>query len=207
VAAGGRADGQNVSLGLPIAVGEAIGIAGAGGGGGVGMRLAGIIAFTRVVAIAARDMTSDFAFATRFTALLRTDTALRFMRVAALRAFTPTLRAVDFALLAARRTRPRAWLRARRAALLARAPSLRSEALAFLFFAIDWISLASDERQNRVPKWPAVSPRSATAIAGECRHAFSGVSSSARLRTATSADIMAARRARPVAPPPLQTFL
>src|SRR5690349_8089025 len=99
------------------------------------MRLAGIIAFTRVVAMAARDITSVFAFAMRLTALLRTATAWRSPRLAVLLASAWPWRAGDSARPAARRIRPRAGLPARRAALL----SLRRAAPALRFFAIDWI--------------------------------------------------------------------
>ena len=92
-------------------LGDIIG-AGAGSGGGIGdddgIRLAGIIDFTRVVAIAARDITSDLALATRRTTFLRADAALRLTRFAALRAFARTLRSEDRARRATRRTRERA---------------------------------------------------------------------------------------------------
>jgi hypothetical protein len=93
--------------------------AGAGSGGGVGdgagIRLAGIIDFTRVVAIAARDITSDLALLTRRTTFVRADAALRLIRFAALRALVRTFLSDDLARLAARRTLRRALEPAERA--------------------------------------------------------------------------------------------
>ena len=91
-------------------------IIGAGSGGGVGeaagIRLAGIIDFTFVVAMAAREMTSDLALATRLTTFLRAEAALRLTRLAALRAFARTFFSEDFARRATRRTLLRARARA-----------------------------------------------------------------------------------------------
>jgi len=88
------------------------GIIGAGSGGGVGdaagIRLAGIIDFTRVVAMAAREITSDRALATRLTTLLRAEAALRLTRLAAPRALARTFFSEDFARRATRRTLRRA---------------------------------------------------------------------------------------------------
>jgi len=93
--------------------------AGSGGGVGAGSKLAGIMDLTRVVAIAARDITSLRALVTRFTTFLRADAALRLTRLAALRAFARTFFSEDFARLAARLTPRRARELARRAADLA----------------------------------------------------------------------------------------
>lgn len=90
--------------------------AGSGGGVGAGIRLAGIIDFTRVVAIAAREITSDRALVTRLTTFLRADATLRFTFLVAPRAFERTFFSED---LARRATRPmlrRAREPARRAA-------------------------------------------------------------------------------------------
>jgi len=97
--------------------GDIIG-AGSGGGAGdaAGIKLAGIIDFTLVVAIAARDITSDLALATRLTTFLRAEAALRLTRLAALRALARTFFSEDFARLATRRTLRRALELARRAA-------------------------------------------------------------------------------------------
>jgi hypothetical protein len=95
-------------------------IIGAGSGGGVGagagIMLAGIIDLTLVVAIAARDITSERALATRLTTLRRAEAALLLTRRAALRAFVFIFRIEDFARRATRRTLRRARDPARRAA-------------------------------------------------------------------------------------------
>jgi hypothetical protein len=83
---------------------------------GEGIRLAGIIDLTRVVAIAARDITSDLARVTRFTTLRRAEAALLLMRLAALRAFVRTFFSEDLARRAALRTLRRAREPAPRAA-------------------------------------------------------------------------------------------
>jgi hypothetical protein len=84
------------------------------------MNEAGIMDLTLLVALAARDRTSDLAFVTRLTAWLRADVARRLTFATARRALPRALRAAERALLAARRAPLRAFERSRRAADFAR---------------------------------------------------------------------------------------